>query len=395
MSKIVIVGGTAITPDEEIEDCAILIDGARIEAVGAHGQVTVPPKAQQIDATGCFVTPGFIDLHCHGAMGSDFMDGSLNDFATVCDYHLAGGVTSLLATTASTDLERLLSTLALVREAQKENISPAEILGTHIEGPYFAQEMRGCHLAEFVRNPEREEWEQILEYADVIGSMTIAPELPGSLELIRAFARRGIVLSAGHTMATADEIGAGIEAGVTHSTHIYCAMSSTSKRGPNKIPGAIEAILARDDITTEVIADGIHLNETLLRVPLQAKGVQNVCVVSDAMRGAGMPGGIYTFGPKDGQPAIVQDGRAVMPDESGFASSCVTQNDCVRTMHELVGLPLRDAVKMATSVPARIIHRDDRKGRLAPGMDADVLVLDTDLKPRAIVARGRIVEPSQ
>jgi len=312
----------------------------------------------------------------------------------VCDYHLAGGVTSLLATTASTELERLLSTLALVREAQRQRVSPAQILGAHIEGPYFAQEMRGCHLPEFVRDPERDEWERILKYADVIGSMTIAPEIPGALACIRAFAERGIVLSAGHTMATDDEMAAGIEAGVTHSTHIYCAMSTTTKDGPNKVPGTIEAILARDDITTEVIADGIHLNRTLLDLTVRAKGVDRVCVVSDAMRGAGMPDGIYTFGPKDGQPAVVQDGRAVMPDESGFASSCVTQNDCVRTMHQLVGLPLTDAVKMATSVPARIIHCDDCKGRLAPGMDADVLVLDADLKPRTIVARGTVVQTS-
>jgi N-acetylglucosamine-6-phosphate deacetylase len=380
-----------ITPDEEIENGVVLIDGGKIEAVGKEADVTIPDDVERIDAGGCFVTPGFIDLHCHGAMGSDFMDGSLNDFATVCDYHLAGGVTSLLATTASTDLERLLSTLALVREARTAKVSPCEILGTHIEGPYFAQEMRGCHLAKFVRDPEREEWEQILEYADVIGSMTIAPELPGALECIRAFRERGIVLSAGHTMATDIEMAAGIEAGVTHSTHMYCAMSTTTKDGPNKVPGTVEAILARDEITTEVIADGVHLNETLLGLTVRGKGVDQVCVVSDAMRGAGMPDGIYTFGPKDGQPATVQDGRSVMPDESGFASGCVTQNECVRTMHELVGLPVRDAVKMATLVPARIIGRDDRKGRLAPGMDADVLVLNGELRPRTIVAGGALV----
>ncbi len=392
MARIAVVGGTAVTPDEEIRDSAIVIDGGKIEAIGPASEVAIPEDAERLDAAGCFVTPGFVDIHCHGAMGSDFMDGSLEDFAIICDYHLRGGVTSMLATTASADHARILQALALVREAQKEPVSPCEVLGAHIEGPYFAQEMRGCHLPEFVRDPEPDEWNEILEYADAIGSMTIAPEIPGALECIRGFAEHGIVLSAGHTVATADEIAAGIDAGVRHSTHMYCAMSTTTKDGPNKVPGTVEAILAMDGITTEVIADAVHLNNTLLTLTVRGKGVDNVCVVSDAMRGAGMEDGIYTFGPKDGQPAVVTDGRAVMPDETGFASSCVRQDVCVRTMHQIVGLPLTDAVAMATSVPARIISRDDRKGSLAPGMDADIVVLDGDLMPKTVIARGTVTQ---
>lgn len=260
----------------------------------------------------------------------------------------------------------------------------------HLEGPYFAQAKRGCHLGRWVRDPAAQEYETVLKRYDFIGSMTLAPELPGALELVSALAEAGAVPSAGHSDATAPEVRKAVDRGLRHVTHLFSAMSTITKDGPYRIAGLLEATLLEEGLTTEVIADGRHAPAELVALAVKCKGPERLCLVTDAMRGAGMPDGIYTFGGPQGLEAVVRDGVAVMPDNSGFASSTVRMKDLVRNMVNLVGVPLPDALRMASTTPASVAGVSDRKGTIEPGKDADLVLLDADLDVVMTVCRGRV-----
>jgi len=389
--KLAFVGGTAITPFEEIVNSAVVFDQGQIIYVGPRHHYPIDEKVETVNIHGKFITPGFIDIHIHGGAGSDVMDAARQDVETICRYHAQGGTTALLATTATAPLDEIKSTLQVVREAQKNPLEGAQILGAHIEGPYLSMAKRGCHLKEHVRNPEKAEWEQLLEYQSEIKHITLAPEIPGALELIRDWSLRGISISGGHTDATYGEIMKAVDQGMVHATHMYCAMSSVSRpRPPHREGGCVETVLERDEITTELIADGRHLPAELLRLTVRAKGVDRVCLVTDAMRGAGMPDGVYTFGPKHGQKAVVKNGEALMMDLSSFASSVVTMDVMVRNALNLMGLTRREAIAMATINPARFLRVADRKGSLEVGKDADCVILDEDFHMIQTVIAGKI-----
>jgi N-acetylglucosamine-6-phosphate deacetylase len=250
--------------------------------------VSLPTNAttETIDLSGKFIAPGFIDIHIHGGAGSDFMDATRADFETVCRYHAGGGTTSLLATTATAPLPEILAALRTVREVQRNPVSGAQVLGAHIEGPYLSMAKRGCHLKEFVRNPEKAECAQLLEFEKEIKHITLAPEIPGALELMRNWSQRGINISGGHTDSTYSEMMKAVDAGMAHATHMYCAMSTVARpHPPRREGGCVETVLERDELTTELIADGRHLPAELLRLTVRAKGIDRVCVVTDAMRG--------------------------------------------------------------------------------------------------------------
>lgn len=390
--SLVFSGGTAITPFEEIPDSVVAIEGERIVFVGPHRLYSNRgPDTEFIDITGKFIVPGFIDIHIHGGAGSDFMDATRQDFETVCRYHASGGTTALLATTATAPLEEILSALSVVREVSQTPVPGARVLGAHIEGPYLSMARRGCHLKEFVRNPEKAEWERLLEFEKEIRHITIAPEIPGALELIRDWALRGISISGGHTDSTYSQIMKAVDEGLAHATHMYCAMSTVSRpHPPHREGGCVETVLERDEITTELIADGRHLPAELLRLTVRAKGVDHVCLVTDAMRGAGMPDGFYTFGPRHGQKTEVRNGEALMLDHSSFASSVVTMDVMVRNALDLMKLLRREAIALASINPARFLQMADRKGSLEAGKDADCVILDQDFRVCQTVVMGEL-----
>lgn len=382
-----IKNGKIITPQEFYENGSIKIENGKIQAVGKD--IKFDDSAYVIDAEGRYVLPGFVDLHCHGAMGCDVMDGTLADIKTIAEYHARGGTTAFLPTTASSSLDSIINALKNIQKARQIGTTGAVVIGAHIEGPFFAYTKRGCHLPIYVRNPRPAEYDRILEYADDIVSMTIAPELDGAEALIKALVKNNIVASIGHSEATYNQVLEAIDWGATHVTHIYCAMSTIVKDGPKRIMGIVESTLLLDELTTEVIADGKHLPPELIRMIIKAKGIDKVCAVTDAMRGAGMPSGVYTFGPKDGQPAVVQDGMAVMPDRTGYASSVVRMNDLVRILMGPVGLSLHDAVKMATIIPAKIIGVEDRMGSLETGKDANIVIADAKMDIYKTIVNGK------
>ena len=386
-----IKNGRIMTPDGVIENGSIRIEGEKIAVIGRAGDVEFAEDAEVIDAAGKWVLPGFIDIHCHGAKGCDAMDGTLSDIETIASYHAAGGATAFLPTTASSSPEAILRALEAVREARTSEVNGAAVIGAHLEGPFFAYAKRGCHLPIYVRNPRPDEYLRMLDYADDIVSMTLAPELDGAEALIKALVDKDIVVSIGHSEATYSQILKAVEWGASHVTHMYCAMSTIVKNGPARTIGVVETTLLLDSLTTEVIADGKHLPPELIKMVIKAKGLDKVCVVTDAMRGAGMPPGVYTFGPKDGQEAVVQDGMAVMPDRTGYASSVVRMNDLIKVLIGPVGLSLRDAVKMATIIPAGIIGVTDKMGSLKAGKDANITIASDNVDIHATVVEGRKV----
>jgi len=369
----------------------VVLDQGHIEFVGPYQHYRADPELETVNITGKYITPGFIDIHIHGGAGSDFMDATREDFETICRYHARGGTTALLATTATATIEEIQSALRVVREVQMLPVAGARVLGAHIEGPYLSMARRGCHLKEYVRNPEKAEWEQLLEYQNEIRHITLAPEIPGALELIRDWSLRGITISGGHTDSTYSQIMKAVDQGMIHATHMYCAMSTVSRpHPPHREGGCVETVLERDEISTELIADGRHLPPELLRLTVKAKGVDRVCLVTDAMRGAGMPDGFYTFGPKHGQKTQVKNGEALMLDLSSFASSVVTMDVMVRNAVNLMGLTRREAIAMATINPARLLRVADRQGSLESGKDADCVVLDQDFQVDQTVIAGKI-----
>ncbi|HEU5316426.1 MAG TPA: N-acetylglucosamine-6-phosphate deacetylase [Chloroflexota bacterium] len=389
--SLVVTNGRLLSPGDPERRVTLVVDGARIAALPGEGQA-LPAGAEVLDAQGGYVAPGFIDVHVHGGAGADFMDAEPEAVRAVCRFHASGGTTGLLATTAAAPQDELRHALDVVDRVRQAGTGGAQILGVHMEGPYFAPSKCGCHLPDQVRPPRAAEYEALFDaHPGLVRWMTLAPEVDGAFDLIRALRARNAVPAAGHTEAAESLLLEAIGAGLRHATHLYNAMSTITKQGPYRIPGLVETALSSDALTAEVIADGFHLAPALLKIAWRAKGPQRVLLVTDAMRGAGMPDGQYTFGPLNGSLAIVENGVARTPDNTGFASSTARASQLVRTMVTRADCALVDAVQMASTTPAEALGLGDRKGRLRPGYDADLVVLDADLNVRATVVGGEPV----
>ena len=352
----------------------IVIADGRIEALTPAG-APLPPGSSQIDGSGLSACPGFIDLHVHGGQGADFMDATEEAFQTIADFHARGGTTAYFPTTASETLEAILASIDMAGRCRARQVGGVEILGVHVEGPYFHPRKHGCHSPAFVRPPAPQENRAYLDRAHIIRRITLAPELPGAQEFVRELSRAGIIPSGGHSEATAEEVKRAADNGMTMITHLYSAMSTISKNGPYRIPGMLELALLDDRLSTELIADLKHVPPELLLLALKAKAKDTVCFTTDSMRGAGMPDGVYTFGSRRGTQAIVENGVARNLENTGFASSTVRMIDLVRNGVEALALDLAAAVRLASFVPAKIAGVLNRKGTLETGKDADILLL--------------------
>jgi N-acetylglucosamine-6-phosphate deacetylase len=369
----------------------ISIAGGRIEGVRPSGG-PLPKEAERIDARGLTAAPGFIDLHVHGGMGADFMDAGEEAFRTIGEYHAAGGTTAYLPTTTSEPAETIFAAIDMAARCRDRGIGGVEILGVHVEGPYLAASKHGCHDPEQVRRPSAEENRKYLDRAGIVRRMTLAPELPGAPDFIRELSRTGIIPSGGHSEATADETLRAADLGMTMITHLFSAMSSIIKDGPYRTAGMQEAALLDDRLATEVIADLRHAPKELLLLAFKAKAADKVCFVTDAMRGAGMPDGTYTFGSRRGTPAVVEGGVSRNLANTGFASSTVRMIDLVRNGVETLGLGLEGSVRRASLIPAGIAGVAGRKGTIEPGKDADLVLLQTEpeLDVKMTMARGAV-----
>jgi N-acetylglucosamine-6-phosphate deacetylase len=388
------VNAKLITDSGVVPDGMVIVHGDRIDYAGPRGEV--PERADVIDASGQYLAPGFVDIHVHGGAGSDFMDAADADIETVFRYHAAHGTTSLCPTTATAPLDEILTSLEAIARYRNGLQLFGRALGAHIEGPYLAMTKRGCHLPQFVHNPEEREWRKILERGPV-ASMTLAPELPGARALVEELHRRGANANAGHSEALYQEMEEAADWGMRHVTHLYCAMTDAMNnrwRGtPNpRSGGIVEAVYLDERLSSELITDGKHLSPEMLKLAFRNKGYEKLAIVTDAMRGAGMPDGEYAFGPRHGMRATVKNGEARVPDGTALASSVFPMNAMVRVFRDLAGCPLWQAVRMASLTPAQIVHQDDRIGSLAPGKFADLLIIDEQIRVQATYIGGRLVD---
>src|SRR5690606_22787000 len=390
MSKIKLINGRVITTQRIISNATVLIVDNKISAIDA-GDIECP-DAQIIDVGGKYISPGFLDIHVHGGGNHDFMDGSVDAFLTIAETHAKYGTTSMVPTTLTSERDNLLNTLSIYEEANKINTKGSQFLGMHLEGPYFAMNQRGAQDPRYIRNPDPIEYKEVISKSNSISRWSAAPELPGALEFGRYLREKGILAAIAHTDAVYEEVVDAVECGYSLATHLYSGMSGVTRRNAHRYAGVIESAFIIDNMDVEVIADGIHLPAPFLRLIYKIKGPDRIALITDAMRGAGMPPGDSILGNKDsGLKVIIEEGVAKLPDRTAFAGSVATADRLVRNMIELADVPLVEAVKIMSLTPARIAGVDSNKGSLMVGKDADIVVFDEKINIFMTIVNGNVV----
>jgi N-acetylglucosamine-6-phosphate deacetylase len=386
MQPIVIRADRAFTPFEEISDAVVVIQGSKISAVGPRGKVDLPRGVREINAPGRTMVPGFVDVHIHGAGGHDVMEGTREALEIITATVATHGTTSLVATTVTASEKETRDSVAgiahfiLNTSQYPARELSAEILGIHFEGPFISPARRGVHPAKWIVPPSREFLAQLLgEARGTAQILTLAPELPGALDLISAARQAGLIVSLGHTDATYEQAQAAIEAGASHAAHVFNAMRPFSHRGT----GVIGAVLTSPNVSAELIADGVHVDEAAMRMLVELKTPERMILVSDGISATGMPDGKYQLGMFE----VKVSAGVARNAEGKLAGSTLTLDRALRNIVAL-GVPLASALRMVTANPARQIGLGARKGVLAPGADADLVFLDEKLEVSAVMTRG-------
>jgi N-acetylglucosamine-6-phosphate deacetylase len=397
MSVTVFANATLVLPDRLLPASRLLkliAEDGRITMIGA------PAKhyRDEIDLGGMYVAPGFVDLQVHGGDGADFMDGTAEAFRTVCRCHARHGTTSLTPTCTVARMDQYLRFLELCGELHGDVPGGARVVGSHFYGPYFARPARGCHPDQEFLTPNAENAMAFTRLADKMPlTITVAPEIDNAEWLVRTYSPRGVRFNAGHSFATFPQVEAAVGWGVRHVDHLFCAMSDRARlRQSQTYPmraGLMESTLYFDELTTEVIADGKHLSPELLRLAYKAKGPDRLALVTDSMRAVDLPDGEYWFGAEgSGERVRKLDGVGVTVEGTALASGVMGMDHGVRTMHRTAGVPLPEAVRMASLTPARILGLHAEIGSLEVGKCADLVVLDAELNVKQVYVGGeRIV----
>ncbi len=394
MEKLIIKGGRLVFPGSIESGLALVCDksAGKILGIVRENDLTTESTDEVIDAAGSYVSPGFVDIHVHGGGGYDFMDGTVEAFLGASRMHAIHGTTSMIPTTVTSTDEDLYGTFNVFDKACSLNEDGAQMLGLHLEGPYFSAAKSGAQDPSYLKNPSPDHYMPILDATDSILRWSVAPELPGAMALGDELSRRGILAALAHTDAVYETVEESVLHGYSHVTHLYCAMSTIIRKNAYRYAGLQEAAFLLDDLSVEIIADGVHLPKSLLQYTFKFKGADKTALCTDAMRAAGMPEGTYILGSlKNGQNVIVEDGVAKLPDRSAFAGSVATTDRLVRTMVQLAGVSLVDAVKMMTLTPSRIMRIDDRKGSLLSGKDADIVIFDDNIEISATIRGGKTI----
>ena len=339
-----------------------------------------------LDLRGGYLAPGFIDLHIHGAVGRDTMEASADAFRAITEFHLRGGTTSLALTTVTATEQEILRVLNAAKPFHNRSLGGARLAGVHIEGPFISKEKPGAQNPNQIRPARAAEWKKFLRYGPLITEMTLAPEENGALPLIRALRANGSLASGGHTNATEEHLRPALAAGLNHSTHTFNAMSTATRRGPYRIAGMVEFALAHREICCELIADGVHVAPTLMKMLFNAKGRDGVCLITDATGGAGLPPGTK-FQVGDVAARVTKD-AALLTDGSALAGSTLTMIEAVRRAVQLGGASLVDAVRMASLNPARQLGNEKEFGSLEKGKRADLVWFDSQFRVRGVWLDG-------
>jgi len=391
-NRLIIKNGKIIFPDRIEENLVIVCENGKIVDIVNQNETVFGDGQMVIDAQGKYVSSGFIDIHTHGGGGHDFMDGTVEAYLGAAEKHAQHGTTALLPTTLTSTTEELMKTFDTYREAVKQNKKGAQFLGLHLEGPYFAYNQRGAQDPKYLRNPEPEEYNKILAASDDIVRWSLAPELPGALEFGKVLREKNILTAVAHSDAIYEEVVDAFDAGFTLATHLYSGMSTITRRNAFRYAGVVEAAYLIDGMDVEIIADGVHLPKSLLQFVYKFKGPDKTALVTDSMRGAGMPDGESILGSLDkGQKVIIEDGVAKLPDRTAFAGSVATTDRLVRTMVNIAEVPLVEAVKMITLTPARMMKIDQQKGSIQKGKDADFVIFDNNINVSYTILEGNVI----
>ena len=399
----VLSAGHVVTPDAVLSPGWIRLAGSRIDAVGL-GEPPAEPGLPVTSLRGRWVLPGFVDMHVHGGGGASFTAGTAEDAWRAAEFHRRNGTTTMLASLVTAPLADLEARAAMLAGLAREGV----IAGLHLEGPFLAAARCGAQDPRHMIAPDVAAFDRLLAMAaGWLRVITLAPELPGATDLITAAAEAGVIAAVGHTDATADVTAAAVDAGASHATHLFNGMRPLHHREP----GPVGALLDRDEVSCEVIADGVHLHDTAIRLVARAAGPARLILITDAMAAAGMPDGRYQLGSMrvdvaggvarlaadagSGSGADAGSGGDAGPRVPGaIAGSTATMASVVR--HAVAaGLPVIDVAAAASTNPARVLGLADRTGALCPGLDADLVVCDEAFGLRAVMRRGEWVTRSR
>lgn len=365
-----LTGARVLTPDEEIERGTVVIDDGRILEVGAD--LRLPPGAEVTELPGTTLVPGFIDIHVHGGGGFSLATPEPEEISSYARWVVAAGVTSFLASVVAGTPEEGEASLRAVAEVAGPVADGANLAGAHLEGPFVNHVRRGALPESWLRAPEPA---LLRRFVDAAGGhlrlLTMAPELPGAGAVMEETLRAGCAVALGHTDASYEQAREAFKAGARHLTHAFNAMRPLHHRAPGPLGAALEA----DGVIVELIADGVHVHPVAARLLLLARGTANIALVTDGVAPAGLPQGTFRMG---GQEAQLSQSRVTLPDGT-IAGGAATMDSIVRNIVEWGLAPLSEAIRMASTIPARVLGLGDRKGRITPGYDADLVALDTEL----------------
>lgn len=384
--RIIITNGTIITPFHLLNGKAIIVEKGRIREIVNKEDISTATLtgAEVIEGKDEYIVPGYVDIHVHGGGGSDVMDGDYEAINQIAISHSHFGTTSFLPTTMTMSKDKIIRSLRSICEAVKKGTAGAEILGIHMEGPYINPEKKGAQKEEEIKKISIDEFSEFNQASgNLIRLVTIAPEMPGAIGLIKYLYEQGIITSVGHTNATYVQTQAGIRAGLSHVTHTFNAMRGLHHREP----GVVGAALISPELTVEVIADCIHIHPIVLKILTKVKEDEKVVLITDAMRAASLKEGTYDLG---GQEVIVTKGQARLKDGT-LAGSVLTMDKAVKNMVNKIGIQLPKAIQMASYNPAKSIGIENKKGSIEPGKDADIIILNKNLETELTMIAGKVV----
>ena len=377
-----IINGEILTPQGWLKDGSVLISDGKILEVTNSDLAVIGAKV--IDAKGMYIVPGYVSMHSHGGGGHDFTEATPEAFQAATEAHLKHGATTIFPTLSSSSFDTIRQAVETCEQLMAAG--NGQIQGLHIEGPYLNRKMAGKQWEDCLKDPDPNEYLPLLDRTTCIKRWDISPELPGAHEFAHETTSRGILTAITHTEAEYDEIKAAYQAGFTHAAHFYNAMPGFHKRREYKYEGTVESVYLTDPMTVEVIADGIHLPATILKLVYKVKGVEKTCLVTDALKYAAYDGEV------DDPRYIIENGVCKLADHSSLAGSIATMDKLVQVMAFKANIPVADAIRMASETPANIIGVGDRKGTLQRGKDADILILDKKLNVRCVFSQGNMVE---
>ena len=377
-----IIGGNIQTPSGVKKDATLVIEGNKIAEI-TESQVEIP-GAEVIDAKGLNVVPGGIDLHIHGGGGRDYMEGKEDAFRTAIAAHMKHGTTAIYPTLSSSSVEMIMDAAKVADKLMAEPDSP--VMGLHLEGPYFNPKKAGAQMPEYITPPIKKDYEYILNNTNSIKRWDSAPELPGTEEFGRCLLEHGVLAAIAHTNAEYPDVKKAYDAGYSHATHFYNAMPGFHSVREYKHEGTVESVYAIPDMTVEVIADGIHVPATILKMVYLVKGVERTALITDALACSASDSTV-AFDPR----VIIEDGVCKLADRSALAGSIATMDRLVKTAVQKVGIPFFDAIRMTSETPAKIMGIYSRKGSLVPGKDADICFYDDNCDLQKVIQAGKII----